>query len=333
MNKKIKLGFIGTGAYGSAIANVALSNKNEVLMYGINEEELNDIESGFNKKYFSSSEFSNKEMLHTTKKLEELIDKTEIIVLAIPSNSIQKVLEEILKLRPNKKINLINIAKGFENNSKNFFSNFIKKEFKNNLNNFATILGPSFANELFNKNTTIVNVFSENKDFVLELKKIFDNDYFKLIEIKDSFISELFAALKNVLAIGSGILNYYSDSRNTHAAFLTQGIKDIMIIYESLSSDIDFKNVVDFSTLGDVILTCSSEKSRNFSYGRYIARWGLEKANIDFKQTIEGKEAAKILESKIDINSLKISVIKTIIEILNGTKKPERITTFINELR
>lgn len=330
MHKKYKFGFLGTGAYGSAIANVLTSNKIEVIMYGIDEQEISDINQGFNTKYFKDHSFKNKHLIKATNNLEEVIDNCEAILLAVPSFAINEVLEKMLTLRPRLKFNLINIAKGFEKTTKMFFSEFIKQKMKNNLSNLATILGPSFAQELFLGSNTIVNVISDSQKYAKYLASQFNNKYFKLVIGEDSFASELFAALKNVLAIGAGILYTLNNSRNAQAAFLTTGLKEIMEIYKLIARTKKYKSIFDYSTFGDILLTCTSEKSRNYSYGKAIALHGLNEANKIFKGTIEGKEAATVVLEIINAFKVDFVVFKLIIGILSGKLNPKNINKFIN---
>lgn len=92
-----------------------------------------------------------------------------------------------------------------------FYSTYIKEYMKDNLENIATFIGPSFANELFNKKATIINVFGNNPRFITSIQKYFNNEYFRLRVADDALAVRLFASLKNVLAIGVGILSYFDD--------------------------------------------------------------------------------------------------------------------------
>ncbi|WP_334687191.1 NAD(P)H-dependent glycerol-3-phosphate dehydrogenase [Mycoplasmopsis cynos] len=140
---------------------------------------------------------------------------------------------------------------------------------------------------------------------------------------------KLFASLKNVLAIGVGILSYFDDLRNTNAAFLTIGIKEILKIYKALAKTKSYKSVADFATFGDLILTCSSTKSRNFCYGLSIAQYGIIDTEKNFEGTIEGKFTAKILEEILKVLKIKTTIFWLIINILNNKIQPNKILSFL----
>ncbi|WBP84195.1 NAD(P)H-dependent glycerol-3-phosphate dehydrogenase [Mycoplasmopsis edwardii] len=329
MEKKYKFGFIGTGAYGSALANALTTNNYEVIMYGINEKEISDINNGLNTKYFNQTKFTNPELISATKSLEYVLNNSEIIVLAVPSFAIGDVIDKIIELRSDQKFNIINIAKGFESSTRMFFSEFIKQKMKNNLNGFATILGPSFAQELFEKKTTVINIIGDDIKFNKLVAQAFRTDYFALSQMNDWFMAELFASLKNTLAIGMGILSHYDDSKNTTIAFLTMGVKEILAIYNKIAKEKKYKSVFDFSTFGDVVLTCTSDKSRNYSYGKYLAENGLERANSEYTSTVEGKEAAKVLAEILYVEKIQTTIFKLIISILMGKTEPDKINSFL----
>ncbi|WAM07546.1 NAD(P)-binding domain-containing protein [Mycoplasmopsis cynos] len=86
MQKKYKFGFIGTGAFGSALANVLTTNNHKVIMYGINEQEVRNINNGNNRKYFENSEFTNPELISATMNFEYLVDNSEILMLSLTVN-------------------------------------------------------------------------------------------------------------------------------------------------------------------------------------------------------------------------------------------------------
>ncbi|WAM07545.1 NAD(P)H-dependent glycerol-3-phosphate dehydrogenase [Mycoplasmopsis cynos] len=118
-------------------------------------------------------------------------------------------------------------------------------------------------------------------------------------------------------------------ARNTNAAFLTIGIKEILKIYKALAKTKSYKSVADFATFGDLILTCSSTKSRNFCYGLSIAQYGIIDTEKNFEGTIEGKFTAKILEEILKVLKIKTTIFWLIINILNNKIQPNKILSFL----
>jgi glycerol-3-phosphate dehydrogenase [NAD(P)+] len=108
-NNMAKITIIGSGAMGSACANILVDNRHNVTIYGINQNELDDLQNGKNSKYFGDIELNK---FKTTSNLKEALDKTEFVVLAIPTKFIASVYQDILN-NLNSKIVIINVCKGF----------------------------------------------------------------------------------------------------------------------------------------------------------------------------------------------------------------------------
>ncbi|WP_027121320.1 NAD(P)H-dependent glycerol-3-phosphate dehydrogenase [Mycoplasma leonicaptivi] len=331
--KKYKFGFIGTGAYGSALANVLLDNRTDVIMYGINESEINDINyNKRNSKYFGNAKFSIKSSILATNDLDFVVNNSEILVLAIPSNALKSVLLSISKILGNKKISILNLSKGIESQTNLFFSQFIKENFAKNLNYLATILGPSFANEVFYKQTTIINIVSDDGLFAREVKSFFNNEYFRLEYNKNVIGCEIFSALKNVLAIGMGIAAYNSDSKNKIASLVTKGYQEIIEIYKEYTKEDNIDIAYEYGAIGDIILTCTNSNSRNFSFGLLISEKGIDQALKEINTTVEGYETAKTLEKILLKQKNTKHFFQNIIDILFNKKSVKEITDFLKIL-
>ncbi len=325
---------LGTGAWGSALANVLSKNHHNITMWGIDEKEIEDVNKGFNSKYFGETNFVNARNITATKDLNKAIQDANYIMIAVPSSAIVSVLNQVKNILPkNKKVNIINVSKGIEAKTKKFFSDIIKDEMKGYLNNYCTLIGPSFAVEVFNNRVTMINIVGPNKSYLEEVSSLFNNDTFRLVVTKNEKGAELFAALKNVLALGIGIVNHFYPYANTIAAALSIGVKEIAYIYETVfKSENSNKDNIGFQLagIGDIFLTCSSTKSRNFSFGLEVGQKGFKKAFEENCKTVEGYYAAKILQEIIEKNNLieKTPFLYSIIQILYLNKDSNLILDF-----
>ncbi|WP_036452105.1 NAD(P)H-dependent glycerol-3-phosphate dehydrogenase [Mycoplasma buteonis] len=330
MKKAKKFGFIGTGAWSSALANVLSENGYESMLYGIDKNEIDDINSGYNKKYFNSRMFVNPENIKATNSLEEVLKFANVIVLGVPSHIVRSVLKDMQDILKYKKIDLVNLSKGIEPSSELFFSEFIKKKFKKNLKNLATFIGPSFASEVFNNKLTMINVTGDNADYIEMLCGHFNNNKFKIVPNFNTKGTEIFAALKNVLAIGMGIVSYQDDSRNTHAALLSMGLREIVKVYQRLCpGESNSPVALDFAGVGDTVLTCSSFQSRNYTFGKDVAEFGIDVAVERNATTVEGYQTAKTLEKIIRKKDIDVPLFKNIIQVLFKHKNPFKILDFL----
>lgn len=323
------IAFLGTGAWGSALASVLSFNNHKVKMWGINEKEVNDINNGVNTAFFGEKKFNNPKNITASLKMEEVVEGADFVVLAVPSVAIKSVLTQLTKVLGSKKANILSVAKGFDYETSEPLSNFIYNHFKNNLNSFASLIGPSFAVEVFDNLLTMANVVGKNKEFNQLIAQAFNNNYFKLVPTEDEHGAEYYAAFKNTLAIGVSIANYFFEAKNTVAALVTIGVNEIFNIYKHFNPHSCASVALQLSALGDTLLTCTSEKSRNFSFGKLIAEFGLEEALQKNTKVVEGYYAAKTLDKMLTNNpELKAPFLKNIVDILYHGKSEKEICNF-----
>lgn len=287
-----RIAILGTGAWGTALATVLLNAGNSVAMWGIDDQEINDLKSQKNTKFFGDKKFDGKLFL-VTKDINQIADfKPQFVIIAVPSVHIENVLYKVVNIIKSKPI-YVNVAKGFDPKSLKTWSPTINRIIKNKSKGLVALIGPSFAIEVYDKNRTIVNVVCEKINIAKRVKKIFDTDYFKCVAINDMNGAETISALKNVMAIATGILYSQHTSINTRSAILAQIAKEISYILKIMGGKQE--TLYQFCGIGDIYLTCTSEKSRNFSLGLAIGRLGSGQIKEMIKtKTVEGYWATKI---------------------------------------
>ncbi|MGN3900830.1 NAD(P)H-dependent glycerol-3-phosphate dehydrogenase [Mycoplasmopsis bovis] len=330
MTKKITI--IGTGAWASGLASVLSYNNHKIKMWGIDQKEISDINSGINSKYFGNRRFNNPENIKATLDLKDALSELDFMILAVPSSAIDSVLGKIEDVLGTQKIKVINVAKGIDSKTKKFFSDVLVEKFSSNIEQYCSILGPSFATEVFENALTMINVVGPNEQFLTEVSQTFNNKYFRLVVNSDEKGSELFAALKNVLAIGIGAITYMHPYKNTESALLAAGAKEIYQIYKELLKTSNNELPLELSAIGDIFLTCSSLKSRNFLFGTQIAEKGLKTVLEENTKTVEGYHNAKILEEILNDNqSINAPFLRSIIDVLYHNKDVHKLTDFIEK--
>ncbi|MDC4181941.1 NAD(P)H-dependent glycerol-3-phosphate dehydrogenase [Mycoplasma bradburyae] len=313
---KRKVAILGTGAWGTALANVLLKNNHTVKMWGIDLDEIKDLNNGYNTRYFGHKKLYKAPDLASTD-LEEVVSDCDFVLLAIPSKFFGDVLDKLANVLKDRKINLINVAKGIDSNTKQFWSDVIRKLFEKNLLSLTSLLGPSFAIEVFNNHPTVINAVSSDINACKDVCELFNNDTFELIPYQNELSAQLFAAIKNVCAIGTGIIFEQSQSANTRCAFLTKLFNEMDSMYQGLAKDnYNPKDCNQLSGIGDFILTCTNPQSRNFSFGNLIAKYGIKNALSKNNNTVEGYVAAKTMYELIKANNLELKLLTTIYQIL-----------------
>jgi len=291
MQKK-NITIIGTGAYGTVLANVLADSNHNVIMYGIEEKQVDDININHqNSTFFKDLKINNQ--IRATLDLQAALENPDYVIIGIPTFAISSVLEQIKRYLKTDVI-IINSAKGIDEKNLDLLSKMIIGIMKENehFKGYAALYGPSVAIEIINRKPTIVNVASHDEVIAQDVCSLFKTEYFFAKPSNDLVGSELSAALKNVIAILAGMLYEMGLGDNAHATLLTIGLNEMYVIAKEYGAKVE--TFLNFAAMGDLVLTASSQKSRNFSFGRKIVEHKLaSKAKQEYNLTVEGALSAK----------------------------------------
>ncbi|AGR40959.1 NAD(P)H-dependent glycerol-3-phosphate dehydrogenase [Spiroplasma taiwanense] len=324
---KEKIAIIGTGAYGTVLANVLADNGHDVIMYGIEETQVDDINNNHLNSMFFSDLLLNTE-IKATMDFAEVMEKAQIVILGVPTFALNSAIENIIKYGK-REMHIINVAKGLDEENLDVLSKKIKKKFEGTgvMKSYGAIYGPSVAIEVIMRKPTCVMSCNENEQIALYMANIFSNEYF-IVKISTDVIGcEISAALKNTVAIAAGMLHGFAGADNAKASLITIGNAEIYTIAKSFGAKLE--TFMNFATLGDLILTASSSKSRNFSLGVEIAKLdSAEKVLKSHKKTVEGVAACKLGYEIARKQKINAPIFEIMYRILYNNDKP---SVLINE--
>lgn len=244
------------------------------------------------------------------------IKPLDAILIAVPATAIRDVFTKYGSDLKNSII--INSAKGIEKESHKLPHQITKDILGENIKYFA-IMGPSFAEEVEEKMPTIVNL-AGNIDQSREIADLFETDYFRVKRTNSLEAIELSGALKNVYAIACGIAKGLGFKTNTQAKLITLAFEEIERLCKALNYRIDHK--ANPAILGDLMLTCTSEQSRNFSFGMNLINHNLNTALKKVNSTVEGYNTA--FSIPFFANKTKLPLAEFIFNILEKNK-PEKV--------
>lgn len=307
----MKVTILGTGAYGLALSKILVENKNDVVMWTAFPEEkeqlLND-RSSLKLKGFEL----DKETVITTD-LEASIRNSKLIVIAIPTAFVTDVCKKLKKyIKSNQHICIA--SKGIEQGTCLFIHDMIKKQIKTK--NIGAISGPSFAIDLVKKVPVGLSVASKNKKTLKLIEEAFVNDHFKLYPTNDIIGIEVCGAIKNIIAIASGMISGMGYPISTQALFITESLHDIKALIHALGGS--KKTILSFAGFGDILLTCTSEKSRNYCFGKLIGSNSSKEELEEYKSstTVEGLYTLKSIYKLIKNKKIDIPIINIIYNIV-----------------
>lgn len=319
----MKIGFIGSGAWGSALANVVSDNNHDTVIYGINKNEIDDINVNHkNSKFFNDVLLNEK--IKGTLDLNDAVSGSDIIVIAVPSYQIRNVLKQIEDKIDSKPI-IVNVSKGFDSVTHKSLSVVIRENVDNNkIKGVVTLIGPSYASEVATRLYTAISAVSKNKECASIVQEVFSNNYFRVYTNDDEVGAEIGAGIKNVIAIASGILQGLGYKDNSRATLITRGLAEITRY--GLAHGANQKTFLGLTGIGDLFLTCSSLTSRNFSSGVEIGKAdGAEEFLKNNTKTVEGIYACKIIHDSALELGIDMPITNAVYDVVYNNKKPSEI--------
>ena len=315
----MKLVILGTGSWGTALAQVAADNGHDVTLWGINAEEIGDINMFHRNSKFFDTPIS--EALKATDDISVVKD-ADIILLAVPTNAMESVLQKALPYIEHPVI-VINVAKGFHPVSHKRLSEVVKETVPAELlKAVVSLIGPSHAEEVIVRQLTAINAVSDNEEAAKTVQKLFSNRYFRVYTNDDVIGAETGVALKNVMAIASGILEGIGQGDNAKAALMTRGLAE-MTRFGMLMGGRQ-ETFLGLDGVGDLIVTCTSRHSRNFMAGYEIGKAG---GAADFMKnntkTVEGIFACKVVHEEAIRRGIEMPITDQVYEVLYENKDPK----------
>jgi glycerol-3-phosphate dehydrogenase (NAD(P)+) len=307
---------VGAGSWGTALAillskkdyDVTLWSHESELVYSMKEHRVNHI-------YLPDVHFP--ENLEITSNFQECIPRAGYIVCVVPSQFVRPVFNSAVKFMKEDSI-LVSASKGIEKGSMKTVSEILGEICPNRI---AVLSGPSFAKEVVRGLPTAVTLATADAEVAGLLQEIFNTDYFRVYTHDDVKGVELGGALKNVIAIASGICDGLSLGFNARAALITRGIAEMTRLGVRMGA-----NQMTFSGLsgiGDLVLTCTGALSRNYTVGVKLGQ-GVKLSEItgstkSIAEGIETSVSAYELAKKYNVD---MPIVKQVYSVLHEDKKP-----------
>lgn len=261
--KFCKIGVIGGGCFGTALANCFSAVGEKISIVERNPKIIESI----NNKHENSVSLPGVPLGHNIVCSDSFADiyDSELIIISVPVNCIRSICSELKKTSA-----IVAVAsKGFDIEGKQLISDLLAQELDNPI---AILAGPSFAAEIARHLPAKINVAGKDFELCKRLASDLSSGNFEIEAIPDFIGLQVAGALKNVLAIGCGILYGRNLGQSASARFIVQGIEEMTVIAESLGGIRETFTKV--GALGDIILTCNSLQSRNMSFGKFLAEGG-----------------------------------------------------------
>lgn len=320
----MKVAVIGTGAYGLAMA-LMLHKNNEVCVWSESEEKIKEIQKTGKIQSILKDVSIPKDIAFTVS-YEEALKNADIIFLMVAAKYIVSVSAAIAPYISAKTPICIG-TKGIIEESCNLVTDAVSKHLKTK--NIAIISGPSFAIDMARGEPVGLSIASTSKKAIMMSKTALESDSVKLRATSDIIGVQICGSIKNVIAVAAGILSGLGYSESTRSFLITESLHDIKELIKALGGDP--KTILSFAGVGDLLLTCTSSKSRNYSFGVVVAQAKNKKEIEMFLQnnTVEGYFTLKAIRKLVRKRKIKIPVIDLIYDIVVNGKDPSLLSTFL----
>ena len=311
-----KIGIIGAGSWGTAIAVLLDNNGHDVTMWSAIGNEIDMLQAEHeHKDKLPGIKLSEK--MKFTKDLKEAITDMDLIVLAVPSVFTRATAHQMKEFVASGQV-VVNVSKGIEEATLMTMSQIIEEEIPQAV--VAVLSGPSHAEEVGKLLPTTVVVGARRKATAEHVQGIFSSDVFRAYISPDVMGIELGAALKNVVALAAGMADGLGYGDNTKAALITRGIAEISRLGMAMGGQME--TFAGLSGIGDLIVTCASMHSRNRRAGILIGQGKtMEEAMAEVKMVVEGVYSAKAAIALGKKYNIEMPIVEQVNEILFENKK------------
>ena len=311
MPEKATVALFGAGSWGTALAMQLARNGVRVNLWGHKPEHIHNL----------VRDRENREFLPTVRlednifpvvSSDECLENAEAVLIAIPSKAFRGFLQDLhSKLKPN--ISIFWASKGFEIESGKLLHELVVEELPGH--NYGVISGPTFATEVARGLPAAITCAGNDTADTAFFAGLLHGSRFRCYTSEDVIGVELGGALKNILAIAVGIADGLGFGANTRAALMTRGLSEVMRLGSHLGSEQE--TLMGLAGLGDLILTCTDDQSRNRRFGLAIGQGkSIADAEVAVGQTVEGLRAARAIYLLAQEMKLELPIMEQVYRVL-----------------
>ncbi|MDF1592426.1 MAG: NAD(P)H-dependent glycerol-3-phosphate dehydrogenase [Desulfobacterales bacterium] len=289
--KKLNIGVVGAGSWGTALANLLGLNGFNVTLWAFEPEVREQIRTSLENALFLPGVKLPSD-LAVSNDLAEVAGAKDLLVVVVPSHVLRATAKKMTTFVSPETI-VVSASKGIENKTHLTMSAILKEMLPQvDPGKLAVLSGPSFAREVARNVPTVVTVACKDQGVAELVQHTFASPFFRVYTNDDLMGVELGGAVKNIIAIAAGIIDGLGLGLNTRAAMITRGLAEIRRLGVKLGANPH--TFAGLAGVGDLVLTCTGDLSRNHSVGKKIGE-GKKLAEIlaDMRMVAEGVKTAK----------------------------------------
>lgn len=319
----MKVSIIGTGIYGIALALKVAKNNHTIKMWSENEKLIKNFQKNHNFKPLTDAQIPKN--ISITNNIVEAIADTDLVIIATTAKYVRSVCNEMSNISKN--IPICIASKGVENDTCSFLSDIVSNILKTK--HIGVISGPTFAVDLISDEPCALSLAVNSKKTEKTVKEALANPFLKLRVNHDLIGTEICGSIKNVIAIAAGILDGLGYHESTRCFLITESLHDIKELLYKL--ECNPKTCFSFAGVGDLMLTCSTPKSRNYKFGVVLGKSKSKNAIEQYlkENTTEGYYTLFSIKELTKNRKIKMPIINIIYDIVINNKNPEILPEFL----
>ena len=317
MTQLATVALFGAGSWGTALAIQLARNGTRVNLWGHESQHIeNLLRDGENRAFLPGMKFDDN--IHPVASLGDCLIQADTVLIAIPSKAFRDFLQHLSKVI-NPGISIFWASKGFEIETGKLLHELIIEELPGH--NYGVVSGPTFATEVARGLPAAITCAGNDQADTAFFAGLLHGSRFRCYTSEDVIGVELGGALKNILAIAVGIADGLGFGANTRAALMTRGLSEVMRLGQHLGAQQE--TLMGLAGLGDLILTCTDDQSRNRRFGLAIGKGKtIEEAEIAVGQTVEGLRAARAIFHLSQELGLDLPIMEQVYRVLYEGIKP-----------
>ena len=317
MATKPTIAVFGAGSWGTALAMQLARNGLQINLWGHREDHIEAlIRDGENSTYLPGVKLGKN--IRPTASIHDCMQQAQIVLIATPSKAFRELVRS-LKTHIGPETPVFWASKGFEIETGKFLHQLAGEELPEH--HYGVISGPTFASEVAMGLPAAITCAGDDEAATAWFARLLHGNRFRCYTSSDVIGVELGGALKNILAIAVGVADGLGFGANTRAAIMTRGFSEVMRLGQSLGARQE--TLMGLAGLGDLILTCTDDQSRNRRFGLAIGQGKtIQEAETEVGQTVEGLRAARAIYTMSTELCLDLPIMTQVYQVLYEGKKP-----------
>ena len=323
----MKIGFLGAGVWGICLARILALNGHEVIGWTRTEAHAQEVNQTRRTPHLPDCILPDNVIY--THDMNKVLQGAEVIVEAVTSAGIRPVFELVKKMSIKKDIPIVITSKGIEQNTCMTLPDVVLSVLEGVDPHFVLCLsGPGFAAEICKSLPTSVVVGGTSIDIATDIAKLFTTKFFRVYSNADLKGICLGGALKNIIAIACGVSDGLQLGTGARASLMTRGLHEIVRL--ACHYGAKKETLYGLSGMGDMFLTCSSEKSRNFRFGYLLSKgYSTEKAKAEIDMVVEGAYTAVSCMQMSKKFDLQMPITETVLQVIDNVITPQNAVSLL----